>query len=56
MSGLKLFIEEVKNEKFPDEDHSYNVDMKELEKFKKLVEKRKTNLTILTFSVCFPRL
>ena len=25
--------------KFPDEDHSYNVDMKELEKFKNLVEK-----------------
>ena len=41
VSGLKQFIEEVKNEKFPDEDHSYNVDMKELEKFKNLVEKRK---------------
>ena len=41
VSGLKQFIEEVKNEKFPDKDHSYNVDMKELEKFKNLVEKRK---------------
>ena len=41
VSGLKKFIEEVKNEKFPDEDHSYNVDRKELEEFKNLVEKRK---------------
>ena len=41
VSGLKSFIEEVKNEKFPDKDHSYNVDQSELEKFKNLVEKRK---------------
>ena len=41
VSGLKKFIEEVKSENFPDEDHSYNVDNKELEKFKNLVEKRK---------------
>ena len=41
VSGLKKFIEEVKNEKFPDKDHSYNVDQSELEKFKNLVEKRK---------------
>ena len=34
-------FEEVKSEKFPDEDHSYNVDRKELEEFKNLVEKRK---------------
>ena len=39
VSGLKEFIKEVKNKKFPDEDHSYNVDKKELEEFKNLVEK-----------------
>lgn len=41
VNGLKKFVAEVKSGAFPDDDHSYSVDAKELEKFLKLVEKRK---------------
>jgi 3-methyl-2-oxobutanoate hydroxymethyltransferase len=41
VSGLKKFIDDVKESKFPDDEHSYKVDEAELEKFKNLVEKRK---------------
>src|SRR3989440_3258368 len=41
VAGLKAYVEDVKNGRFPDEDHSYGVDEKEYEKFLSLVEKRK---------------
>lgn len=41
VNGLKKFVAEVKSGAFPDDDHSYSVDAKELEKFLTLVEKRK---------------
>src|SRR5438105_4578635 len=41
VAGLKTYVEEVKNGRFPDDDHSYGVDDKEYEKFLNLVEKRK---------------
>jgi len=41
IQGLKKYVEEVKNGKFPDEDHTYSVSDKEYEKFLSLVEKRK---------------
>jgi 3-methyl-2-oxobutanoate hydroxymethyltransferase len=41
VNGLKQYVAEVKNGKFPDEDHSYAVDDKEYDRFLTLVEKRK---------------
>jgi 3-methyl-2-oxobutanoate hydroxymethyltransferase len=41
VKGLKKYVEEVKNGKFPDEDHTYSVSDDEYEKFLSLVEKRK---------------
>jgi 3-methyl-2-oxobutanoate hydroxymethyltransferase len=41
IQGLKKYVEEVKNGKFPDEDHTYSVSDQEYEKFLSLVEKRK---------------
>ena len=41
VEGLKKYVNEVKDGKFPDDDHSYSVNDKEYEKFLALVEKRK---------------
>ena len=41
VSALTKYVEEVKNGKFPDEDHSYTVSDKEYESFLSMVEKRK---------------
>ena len=41
IQGLKKYVEEVKNGKFPDEDHTYSVSDHEYEEFLSLVEKRK---------------
>ena len=41
VKGITQYISEVKGGKFPDDDHSYGVDDKELEKFVSMVEKRK---------------
>ena len=41
VKGLKKYVEEVKNGKFPDEEHSYSVSDKEYESFLTMVEKRK---------------
>jgi 3-methyl-2-oxobutanoate hydroxymethyltransferase len=41
LKGIGQYIKEVKEGKFPDDDHSYGVDDKEYEKFVSLVEKRK---------------
>jgi 3-methyl-2-oxobutanoate hydroxymethyltransferase len=41
VSGLKAYVKEVKEGKFPDDDHSYGVDDKEYEKFLGLVQKRR---------------
>jgi 3-methyl-2-oxobutanoate hydroxymethyltransferase len=41
LKGIGQYIKEVKEGKFPDDDHSYGVDDKEYEKFVGLVEKRK---------------
>ena len=41
VEGLKKYVQEVKDGKFPDDDHSYSVNDKEYEKFLALVEKRK---------------
>jgi len=41
VEGLKKYVKEVKDSKFPDDDHSYSVNDKEYEKFLALVEKRK---------------
>ena len=41
VEGLKKYVKEVKDGKFPDDDHSYSVNDKEYEKFLALVEKRK---------------
>jgi len=41
IKGLKKYVEEVKNGKFPDEDHTYSVSDHEYEEFLSLVEKRK---------------
>jgi len=41
VKGITQYINEVKAGTFPDDDHSYGVDEKELEKFVSLVEKRK---------------
>ena len=41
VNGLKKYVQEVKNGKFPDEEHSYTVSEKEYESFLSMVEKRK---------------
>jgi 3-methyl-2-oxobutanoate hydroxymethyltransferase len=41
VSGIKQYVAEVKAGKFPDDEHSYTVKDEELEKFLRLVEKRK---------------
>ena len=41
MFYLNKRVEEVKNGKFPDDDHTYSVSDKEYDKFLSLVEKRK---------------
>ena len=41
VKGLKQYVEEVKSGKFPDEEHSYSVSDKEIDKFLSMVEKRK---------------
>ena len=41
LKGITQYISEVKAGTFPDEDHSYGVDEKELEKFRAMIEKRK---------------
>ena len=41
VEGLKKYVKEVKDSKFPDDDHSYSVNDKEYDKFLALVEKRK---------------
>ena len=39
VEGLKKYVKEVKDSKFPDDEHSYSVNDKEYEKFLALVEK-----------------
>ncbi|MCR9220961.1 MAG: 3-methyl-2-oxobutanoate hydroxymethyltransferase [Alphaproteobacteria bacterium] len=41
VKGLSEYVREVKEGRFPDEDHSYAVNEAELEKFQGLVERRK---------------
>jgi 3-methyl-2-oxobutanoate hydroxymethyltransferase len=41
VAGLKQYVSEVKQGKFPDDEHSYSVDEKEYEKFLHLVESRR---------------
>jgi 3-methyl-2-oxobutanoate hydroxymethyltransferase len=41
VAGLKQYVAEVKQGKFPDDEHSYSVDEKEYEKFLGLVESRR---------------
>jgi 3-methyl-2-oxobutanoate hydroxymethyltransferase len=41
VGGLRQFVEEVKAGRFPDDEHSYGVDERELEKFLGLVERRR---------------
>ena len=41
VAGLKHYVAEVKQGKFPDDEHSYSVDDKEYEKFLNLVESRR---------------
>ncbi|MDA0305891.1 MAG: 3-methyl-2-oxobutanoate hydroxymethyltransferase [Proteobacteria bacterium] len=41
VGGISEYVREVKEGKFPDDDHSYGVDEAEYEKFATLVEKRK---------------
>lgn len=41
VQGIEQYIREVKEGRFPDEDHTYGVDEAELEKFASLVDKRK---------------
>lgn len=41
VEGVSQYVREVKESVFPDDDHTYGVDEKELEKFASLVEKRK---------------
>lgn len=41
VGGIKKYVEEVKAGTFPDDDHSYGVNIEELEKFASMVEKRK---------------
>ena len=41
VAGISEYVREVKEDKFPDDDHSYGVDEGEYEKFAAMVEKRK---------------
>ena len=41
VGGISEYVREVKEGKFPDDDHSYGVDEAEYEKFAAMVEKRK---------------
>jgi 3-methyl-2-oxobutanoate hydroxymethyltransferase len=41
VNGIKQYVAEVKAAKFPDDDHSYSVKEDEVEKFMRLVQKRK---------------
>ena len=41
VGGISEYVREVKEDKFPDDDHSYGVDEAEYEKFAAMVEKRK---------------
>jgi len=41
VDGLKRYVAEVKEGRFPDDDHSYSVDDKEYDKFLSLVESRR---------------
>ncbi|NQU60593.1 MAG: 3-methyl-2-oxobutanoate hydroxymethyltransferase [Rhodospirillales bacterium] len=41
VAGISEYVREVKEGKFPDDDHSYGVDEAEFEKFTAMVEKRK---------------
>ncbi len=41
VQGLKVYIDEVKSGRFPDDDHSYGVDEREYEAFLSRVEKRR---------------
>ena len=41
VDGIRRYVSEVKEGIFPDDDHTYSVDEKELEKFATMVEKRK---------------
>lgn len=41
VDGLKKYVAEVKAGSFPDDDHSYGVDMREYERFLEMLEKRR---------------
>ncbi|MCL4746368.1 MAG: 3-methyl-2-oxobutanoate hydroxymethyltransferase [Burkholderiaceae bacterium] len=41
VGGLRQYVTEVKAGSFPDEDHSYGVDMREYERFLEMLEKRR---------------
>ena len=41
VGGISEYVREVKEDKFPDDEHSYGVDEEEYEKFAAMVEKRK---------------
>lgn len=41
VGGLKQYVAEVKAGSFPDDDHSYGVDMREYERFLEMLEKRR---------------
>ena len=41
VNGIRTYVDEVKDGRFPDDDHSYGVDDAEYEKFVALVEKRR---------------
>jgi len=41
VDGLRKYVAEVKAGSFPDDDHSYGVDMREYERFLEMLEKRR---------------
>ena len=41
VNGIQQYVNEVKNDAFPDDDHTYSVDEAEFEKFSTMIEKRK---------------
>ena len=41
VGGLRQYVAEVKAGSFPDDDHSYGVDMREYERFLEMLEKRR---------------
>ncbi len=43
VKGISQYVKEVKEGTFPDDEHTYTVNEKELEKFSKMMEKRKQN-------------